>query len=93
MTFRMQTRGRERGTVNLQAESGVVWYPPLGKSVRSTTYPLPSSDNQLLTMSMLTAISVKEGEFALEVLPTRVQQMQTLLDSKFAYASLSEVER
>lgn len=45
------------------------------------------------TMSLLTAISVKEGEAALEKLPAQVEKMQTLLDSKFAYSTLSEVER
>eukprot|EP00903_Cladosiphon_okamuranus_P006555 g6403.t1 len=43
-------------------------------------------------MSLLTAVSVKEGEAALEKLPVQVEKMQTLLDSKFAYSTLSEVE-
>lgn len=44
-------------------------------------------------MSSLTAISVREGEVALEKVPARVEQMQLLLDGKFAYASLKDVER
>lgn len=49
--------------------------------------------DQMLTMSVLTEISVREGEAALEKLPAQVEKMQTLLDSKFAYSTLSEVER
>lgn len=44
-------------------------------------------------MSLLTAISVREGEAALEKVPARVEQMQLLLDGKFAYTSLTDVER
>lgn len=44
-------------------------------------------------MSMLTAISVREGEAALEKVPARVEQIQLLLDGKFNYTSLKDVER
>lgn len=44
-------------------------------------------------MSLLTAISVREGEAALEKVPGRVEQMQLLLDGKFAYTSVKDVER
>ncbi|CAM9762502.1 unnamed protein product [Pylaiella littoralis] len=43
-------------------------------------------------MSLLTTISVREGEEALEKVPARVEQMQLLLDGKFAYTSLTDVE-
>lgn len=44
-------------------------------------------------MSSLTAISVREGEAALEKVPGQVERMQQLLDGKFAYTSLKDVER
>lgn len=44
-------------------------------------------------MNTLTAISVSEGEAALGEVPSRVARMQQLLESKFAYTSLKDVER
>lgn len=84
-------------------KAGAVLCPPLWKLARLARreisgIPIFSSrpflrSKQLLTMSLLTAISVKEGEAALEKLPAQVEKMQALLDSKFAYSTLSEVER
>lgn len=44
-------------------------------------------------MSLLTAVSVKEGEAALGKVPGLVDRMQGILQAQFGYTSLKETER
>jgi len=44
-------------------------------------------------MSLLTAISVKEGEAALDKVPALVDRMQGVLQTQFGYTTLKETER
>lgn len=44
-------------------------------------------------MSLLTAISVREGEAALEKVPALVDRMQGVLQTQFGYTTLKDIER
>lgn len=53
----------------------------------------PFSKAMVDTISAICARCVKDGEAALASVPSRVEGMQILLDSKFSYTNLKDVER